>query len=330
MSGPQGTAGRAVRWLLGLSIVVFLATCTREEPVTVAGHVWVGYEPMYMARAMGWLDPQRVSLLETANSGESLAALRSGRVDGAALTLDEVLQARGQGLDLRVVLVFNLSVGADVLLVRPPITELAELRSRRVGFEHGAVGQLLVSKALDKVGLSLADIEAVDLTMNAQLAAWEAGLVDAVASYEPTASRLRAAGALAIFDSSEIPMAILDVLAFRADRLNARTDTAVRHLIAAHFRALSHLNDNPEDAAFRMAVRLGLPPDRVLPAFRGLVLPDVTNNYRLLQGAQAPLLESSRELVEFKLATGMLSVPQSLDDLIEADYLPVLVRQVRP
>lgn len=306
-----------------LALVALAASaCSRPEPIVVASHVWLGYEPMFLARSKGWLDSERVTLLETNAASDSLAALQAGAVDGAALTLDEVIQARALGLDLRIVLVFNLSVGADVLLARPPLENLADLRGRRVGFEHGAVGHLLVVMALAKAGLSLADVTAIDLPMNAQLAAWEAGLLDALASYEPIASRLRAAGAVAVFDSSEIPEAIVDVLAFRSDRLKASTDSAVRHLIAAHLQALEHLHGHPEDAAHRMARRLNLPVDQVLPAFRGLVLPDLTNNYRLLHGDPAPLAESSRRLVDFKLAHGLLSEDIDLDTLLQPGWLP--------
>lgn len=317
----------------GIAVVLLalaLGACSRAEPIVVAGQVWLGYEPMFLAESLGWLDPQQVRLLQTIATSDSLAALHSGEVDGAALTLDEVLRARAQGLDLRIVLVFNVSVGADVLLARPPLVELIELGGLRVGFEHGSVGHLLAAKALSSAGMSLADVEPVHLPVDQHLAAWDARLVDALATYEPTASRLRAAGAVVIFDSSQIPTAIVDVLAFRNDRLTPTTRSAVRHLIASHMRALEHLNNHPEDAAFRMTDRLALPVEQVLPAFRGLILPDLMNNHRLMSGNPSPLLQSSEDLLNFKLSSGLLAEAHSLDDLIVTDYLPRIGRQARP
>ena len=321
---------KATHWLAILFLVPIIASCSRDESIVVASHVWLGYEPMFLAQSLGWLDPQRVQLSETAAATESLAALHAGTIDGAALTLDEVIQARAQGLDLRVVLVFNLSVGADVLLVRPPLTELSQLAGRRVGFEHGAVGHLLVAKALASVGMTLAEIDVVDVAIDAHQAAWDAGSVDALASYEPTASRLRAAGAVQVFDSSEVPTAIVDVLAFRGERLNATTRSALKHLVTAHLRAVDYLQNHPEDAAFRMARRLDLPVDQVLPSYRGLVLADLINNHRLMQGDPAILLESSRGLVNFKLANGLLEEHQDLDGLLEPRYLPRVNGRRRP
>lgn len=98
-----------------------------DKPIAIAAQVWPGYEPMFLARSEGWLDAERVHLLETASATESLQALRDGTVDGAALTLDEVLKARATGLSLSVVMIFDLSAGADMLVARAGITTLADL-----------------------------------------------------------------------------------------------------------------------------------------------------------------------------------------------------------
>lgn len=313
----------ALAWML---VLLVLTACTRDEPITVASHVWVGYEPMFLARSLGWLDEELVSLQETASARESMAALAQGRVDGAALTLDEVLQLREQGVDLTVILVFNVSVGADMILARPPMTSLDELAGRRVAFEHGAVGELMVVEALRQAGLSPADVEAVDLSADALVAAYADGAVDVVVTYEPYASLVGAAGAAKIFDSSEIPEYIVDVLVVRNDRLGSGRVAALEHLVERHLRALEHFLRNPQDANHRMAARLGLAPAEVPSAYRGLVLPDLAGNYRLLQGGEAALLKAARRLVTFKVEQGLLSEENDLDRLLSARYLPPLDR----
>ncbi|NDY97056.1 ABC transporter substrate-binding protein [Wenzhouxiangella limi] len=316
----------AITGAVALVLLVALSACAREEPVRIASHVWVGYEPMFLARSLGWLDEALVTLQETASASESMAALTAGQVDGAALTLDEVLQLREQGVDLTVVLVFNVSVGADVILARPPIATLADLAGRRVAFEHGAVGELMIVEALRQAGLTRADIEAVDLSANEQATAYSDGMVDAVVTYEPAASLLQAEGAISLFDSSEIPEYIVDVLAVRSDRLGSGRVAALEHLVGSHLRALEYFLRNPQDAAYRMAERLGLPPAEVLSAYRGLVLPDLAGNYRLLQGDAASLREAAQALVLFKVEQGLLSEKNDLGRLLSARFLPPLVR----
>ncbi|MFP4208369.1 MAG: ABC transporter substrate-binding protein [Wenzhouxiangella sp.] len=321
MSSRGSTGFQIVAVVAMLLAVAGLASCARDEPVRIASHVWVGYEPMFLARTLGWLDDERVSLLETVSASESMAALAEGRVDGAALTLDEVLQLRADGLDLVVILVFNVSVGADMILARPPIAALQDLAGRRVGFEHGAVGELMIVEALRQAGLGRADIEPVDLSVDQHLAAYRDGRVDALVTYEPSASLIQDQGAVRIFDSSEIPEYIVDVLAVRRDRLNQQR-AALTHLVEQHLRALTHFQRNVQDASYRMAPRLGLPATEVALAYRGLVLPDLDANHRLLHGDEPDLRKAAAALVEFKVEQGLLSKTNDLEQLFSGRFLP--------
>lgn len=256
-----------------------------DKPISIGAYVWPGYEPMFLARNKGWLDAQRVRLVETSSTTDSLKALAEGRVDGAALTLDEVLRARANGLPLCVVMILDVSAGSDMVVVRSGIKNLADLKGRRIGFEQGTVGELMLTEALRAAGLTKEEVTLVSLPVAQQLAAWSRDQMDAAVTFEPVASQLIAQGALRVFDSRQTPNMIVDVLAIRSDVLDRSHARAIRHLIGAHFRALDHLTRNSQDAAYRMAPRLGLPAANVLSVFKGLLLPDAAENYRLLAGS---------------------------------------------
>lgn len=294
---------------------------TPTAPLSIAAHVWPGYEPMFLARREGWLEQRQVRLVETSGATESLQALAAGKVDGAALTLDEVLRGRAGGVPLTLVLVFDVSAGADVLLARPGINQLAGLKGRRIGVEQGAVGALMFAKALQAGGLKADEVSLVSMAISEQLDAWRRGQVDAVVTYEPVSSQLLAEGAHRLFDSRQLPDLIVDVLALRTSAIESHAE-ALRHLLAAHFRALDHLRHNPQDAAYRMAQRMNLPPEQVLAAFKGLVLPDLSNNHRLLAGETPSLLSSARGLSTLMLKAGLLPREDTLAGLVSADFLP--------
>lgn len=312
---------KALRLISGCALMPFFAACGPAPKLRIAGHVWPGYELMFLARAEGWLDERQVSLLETASATESMQALAEGRADGAALTLDEVLRVRANGVPLSVVLVFDISAGADVLLARPGIDSPAGLKGRRIGVEQSAVGALMLDQALRAAGLSAREVTQVPLPIDRHEAAWQEGALDALITYEPVAGRLLSSGARNIFDSRRLPDTIADVLAVRASVLDGGSE-AVRHLVAAHLRGLAHLASHPQDAAYRMASRLRLPPDRALAAFRGLVLPDNENNRRLLAGTAPALLASARRLSALMASSGLLPAEDDLAGLLRPEFLP--------
>ena len=292
-----------------------------DKPITVAAHTWVGYEPMFLARREGWLDQKLVRLHETTAATESMQLLAQGKVDGAALTLDETFKARQDGQKLTVVMIFNISAGADMLITRSGITTLADLKGRRIGFEQSSVGELLLSEILRIAGLSRADITPVGMSVDKHLDAWKRKEADAFVTYEPVAGELLALGGTRLFDSRQIPNTILDVLVMRTDVLDSH-DAAIRHLTQSHFKALDHLTRNPQDAAYRMAEHLKLSAADVLPAFKGLVLPDAANNHRLLAGATPELLATASKVSTVMTRNGLLKQEDSLQNLLRSDFLP--------
>ncbi len=322
---PCRGLGKPLSWLvLAIGFVLMLSGCgwLADKPISIASVIWVGYEPMRLARNEGWLDVRRVHLVEMASATDSLQALVEGKVDGAALTLDEMLKARAKGIPLSAVMIFDVSAGADMLVVRPGIKQLSDLKGRRIGFEQGAVGSLMLTNVLWAAGLTKDDVELVPLTINNHRDAWERNQVDAIVTYEPVASQLLAQGANKLFDSRQVPNTIIDVLAIRSDALDHSHAAAIRHLISAHLQALDYLRRNPHDAAYRMATHLGLPVDDVLPTFKGLLLPDATNNRRLLTGSPPQLLDIARKVSVFMVKEKLLPRDDTFIELIRADFLP--------
>lgn len=316
-----------LKMIVALACLIFLIQMSgskEDKPITIASTGWIGYQPMLLARDEGWLNPKHVTLLETKSSTDSLQALIDDKVDGAALTLDEVLHAKQTGIPLMVVMVFDISVGADVLLAKPHVKKISDLKGKRIGHEHCAVGELMLRQSLVSAGLANEDVKAVNLTPDKHLAAWSNQQVDAIVTYEPYASQLRAQGAVTLFDSRQTPNMVVDVLAIRSDKLDESRADALRHLIAAHLKAVRHLQQNPQDSAYRLSRRMGLPASEVLPAFKGLILSDAENNHRLLQGLPSQIQLSVIHLQKLMLEERLLFEVVSVDGLVSDQYLPTL------
>ena len=321
---PPSHLRRAIVLCVSTGLMLPLASCDllSDKPVAVAAHGWVGYEPMFLTQSRGWLDPQRVTLVPTANAQESIDALRSGKVQAAALTLDEVLSVRDQALPLSVILVFNVSMGADMLLVKPQIKALSDLKGQRIGLESSSVADILLVEILRQAGLAEADVKLVRAPVDAHLAQWQRKKADALITYEPVASRLLGLGMVNLFDSQQLPDTVIDVLAVRQDAMDTAHGNAWRHLLAAHFRAVDAIVRNPHDSAYRLARRLNLPPSGVMHAFKGIELPGVSKNVYLLGGAEPRLNSVARRLSTLAHADGKAAGSRKFSGLFRADYLP--------
>ncbi|NVO04609.1 MAG: ABC transporter substrate-binding protein [Rhodoferax sp.] len=306
--------------LLGLPV---LASGCRHPvaPMRIACHVWPGYEFLFLAQREGWIAPADTVLVETGAATESLQALATAQVDGAALTLDEVLRARDQGLPLRVVLVFDVSVGADALLAKPGIDSLAQLKGRRIGYEQSALGALMLYKVLEAAELRPGDVKPVPVTFDRHLEIWITGGVDALITFEPAVGQLLERDGHRLFDSSRIPDTIFDVLAVMPKVVSDHPD-ALRRVVAAHFRGLDRFRRNPNDVAYHLADRFNQKPQEVLASFKGLELPNQSRNRKLLVGTDGILAGKARELATIMTQAGIRgSTPLDLSNLTDAAFI---------
>ncbi len=311
-----------LRRMCALILLPLLAGCSApEEPFRVGTNIWIGYEPLYLARAQGDDDDTPIRLVAMSNATEVQRAMRAGMLEAAALTLDEVLVLRQDDLDLRVVLVMDFSNGADVLMARPEITSLEGLRGRRIGVESSAVGAVLLQGALEVAGLEIDDVELVHLAVDYHERAYMQGEVDAVVTFEPVRTQLLNAGAHTLFDSSRIPDRIVDVLVTTAAIAEARGDT-LRRLIAGHFAAVELLRQEPLKAAQVMVARQGISAEEIVSSYKGLSIPDLAENRRLLAARHPGLLVAGRNLADLMLERRMLRRPVSVDGMFDDRWLP--------
>lgn len=298
-----------------------LAACSPRRPLVLAGHPWPGYEPLFLARTLGYL-PAEVVLQEAPTVQASIDSVRKGEADGAMLTMDEILQLRDQGVPLQIVLVFDVSKGADMLLTQPRIRDLSGLRGQRIGAEDSALGSLMLAMVLDRAVLRPEQVTVRRIVYEEQEAAWARGEVDALVTYEPVATRIRKSGARQLLSTRDMPDTIFDVLAVRPEVLRSHGEV-LRATLVGHFRALSYLRQNPWDAAYKTVPHLGVSAEEMISSLRGLELPDLIGNQRYLSAQDGDLLRVARKLSAIMLQAGVISKPVDTNQLYSGAYLPL-------
>jgi NitT/TauT family transport system substrate-binding protein len=284
------------------------------EPLRVGANIWPGYEPFFLARHQGYFDDTEIHLISFSSAVEVVRAYRNGLIDVAAVTGDEALAICETQPDQRVVLVCDFSNGADVLLAKPEFESIESLRGKRIGVETGALGAYVLAEALEKGGLRPEDVEVVPTPLLSHVSAFSAGKIDAVITFEPQRSTLMNAGARKIFDSSEIPYQIVDLLLTRR-ALAPEKQQQLALLVRGWFRALAYMQAQPDVAAAIMAVREDCPPEQFLASLKLIEFPSREDNLRLLGDSQDSLQANLQELAEEMLAHKFVSKPIPLPGL---------------
>lgn len=324
------------QWLRGAAAVGLAAlggagcSSAPPPPLRIGAHPWPGYALMFLAHERGLVPPDALRLVEVPTAPASLRALAAGTLEGAGLTLDEVLSARARGLMLRVVAVIDVSHGADVVLASPDITSLAALRGRRVGVEQSATGALMLDAALAAGGLTPADVRLVPLAFDEHASALRGSKVDAVVTFDPARSQLLADGARMLFSSAQVPGLVVDVLAVRPEAVHSHA-AHLQSLVAGMLQARSLWLQDSGGSALQMAPRLHLAPAAVVQAFGRMQLPDLAANHRWLAGPSPALLATAGQLVAVMQRAGLLpaqaqplAVPHADAVLADARFLPPL------
>jgi NitT/TauT family transport system substrate-binding protein len=299
------------------AILVALGGCAREPetPLRIGTNVWIGSEPLYLARELGKFDPATVQLVEYPSASEVLRAFRNQAIDGMVISLDELFGLVADGLNPRVIVIVDVSHGADVVVGRGGMKSMHDLTGKSVAVESGALGAFVLSRALTVNGMQASDVNVVHLESNEQPSAFEKGQVDGAVTFDPYRAQFLKAGAKILFDSTQIPGEIVDLLAVRASVIEKRPK-AVRALLTGWFAAIDYMAHDPKDAARRMGIRQQTSGEQFLEAQKGLHVPSRDENLKMLGGPNPALAVTGRRLMTLMLDAKLLKSDLQIEKLL--------------
>ena len=201
------------------------STAAAADPLTVALSTWVGYGPLYIAKEKGFFKDEGldVKLVLMEDVKTRMPALTAGRIDVAVTTVDAVLAFTSADRPLTYLFAVDDSRGGDGIVANKAIKDVAGLKGKKIAFTEGSVSQFFLSVLLKDAGLTVKDVQGLNMTAGDAGAAFVAGKVDAAVTWEPWLSRGKATphGALLV-DSSAKPGLITDVMVTTKAKLEAR------------------------------------------------------------------------------------------------------------
>ena len=316
------TRRQILKALGALGAAALVGGCGQREPLLRVGtNTWLGYEFLHVAEQQGVLDAARVRMVRMGSATLVVQALAAGQLEAAGLTLDEVLSAIADGIPLRVLAVFDFSMGADAVLARPGLASAADMRGKRVCVEKSAVGAVMLDAFLKSRGLAPTDLDIHYATVDEHVEEFKSAHADLVVTFSPVVEQLEKLGAVRVFDSREVPGRIVDVLVATEPALK-RNPQALQHLVATQFAMLGKMKSEPASLVPLLAAGLGVDAAEVPAAYAGVELPDLAANKAWLEGTSPRIRKSAEELQQVMLDAKLLKAPAALEALADPTFLP--------
>lgn len=292
---------------------------SNTQALRIGTNLWLGYEPLYLASQREDWPGKDIHLIEYPSASEVLRAFRNHAIDAASLTLDEAILLKHDGIPIKIILVHDFSNGADVIMARPPIANVTELRNKVIAVENGALGYFFLSRALKKNNLGFNDIVVKNYDANLHTLAYTNAQVDAVVTFEPVRSELFNMGANEVFSSKSIPGEIVDVLVVHNDYAQNNPEKLER-IIDDWFSTLAYMSENQQEAYAFISGRTKMSITDIEQSYHLIHIPSREENISILSKSGI-IFETIKLLNQALIEINRISNAINTQSLITIKYL---------
>ncbi len=212
----------------GMTSTAFAAP---KSDFKVAWSIYVGWMPWGYAADKGivkkWADKYglKIEVTQFNDYVESMNQYTAGAFDAVTLTnMDGLSIPAAGGVDTTAVIVGDFSNGNDAVVLKDKAS-LADLKGQNVNLVEFSVSHYLLARALESLKLTEQDVKVVNTSDADMVGAYKTADVSAVVTWNPlVATILEDPTAKKVFDSSQIPGEIIDLMVANTDVLKDNPD----------------------------------------------------------------------------------------------------------
>lgn len=275
--------GAIATLLVGLALQPEPDASQRRGAMRIDFPPWIGYDVIVYADRAGLFERHGldVELIRFDETSDVARALMEGALEFGFTGLGTVI-CNHDGTPLDVVLVTNISSGADGIIAIDGIQSVSDLRDRRIGCKMNAINRLILVEALEHHGLTLGDVRIVDVSNAAASHQLSEGRIDAAVLWEPALSTLAdKLGASVIHRTSDVDSLVIDTLLARSDFASTHADEVAR-VRAVWFELIEAIRHDPDSVFGVCAEVLQQRPDEMARAWTGIRPGDPELNAKIL------------------------------------------------
>ncbi len=287
-----------------LLLIVFINGCVNQpqnelQKLKIGMNRWPGYDVALYAQEKG-LFKQRgldVEFVVFDVAQDTVRATLQGHLDGAFITLWELMQADPSNDTPAYLMVVDVSAGSDGIVTQSAIKSVKELKGKRVGAKLGTVSHLILLEALKINDMQPTDVEIVDISNEIAEQQLKEGKIDGAVIWEPSLSQLKEEikGNI-IFTTKDTDSLIIDGFASRSSFVENNQE-AFTQFILAWFDLMNLVETQPEEVFEVVANQLEQTPESFASDYAGLTKGDIALNQRMFK-PNGRLQEATKEITQ--------------------------------
>jgi NitT/TauT family transport system substrate-binding protein len=323
MEQPMKNAFRKTLGALVGAALLALSSMASAEPLKIGYSDWPGWVAWEVAVDKGWFKEAGVDVeFVWFDYVASMDAFAAGQLDAVSMTNGDALVTGATGAKSVMILMNDYSNGNDMIIGKPGINSLKDLKGKKVGVEVGFVDHLLLLDGLKKNGMKETDVELVNVPTNETPQVLASGEVDAIGAWQPSSGSALdlVPGSKPIYTSADEPGLIYDLLCVSPSSLSARRDDW-KKVMQVWYRVVDYIKDPKtfDDAVRIMAARVGVPPaeyKKFIDGTKILTLAEAKKHFAKGDGFDS-VYGSSKISDDFNVANKVYDKPQDVDSYID-------------
>ena len=256
---PKSILKQFSRFLTFMALVCALAVGTTgvasaKEKVRVGLFTWPGYGFLHLAQAKNLAPDLEFDFTIIEDPIQLFSLLSSGQLDVVFSTVEFGPIATAEDMGFKLITFTNLSNGTDNIIVRPDIKSASDLKGQQIAILEGGLSQIMVAMWLEQHGVSVDDVQMVNLVAGDAAAAMTSGQIAAAELWDPFGAQVLAdlPGARSVSNSREpfwTKTGLIGDAFFMSDTFTMKhRETAVK-TTKAIFDGVEYWRANPKESA---------------------------------------------------------------------------------
>ncbi len=242
------------------------AAATQADTLKVAYSDWPGYTILEVAKQKGWFKDAGIDVeMDWFDYLPSIDAFTANKVDGVCIVgTDALVTGAGpKGTKSKFIALLDFSEGSDMIVGKPGINSIKDLKGQKIGIEVTLVEHLLLLEALKRNGMTQSDVELINTSTNDTPQTLASGKVAAIGAWYPISGQAlkQVAGSKPLFTSADAKGLIYDVLAVNPTSYAKHKDDWTK-FVQVYYKCVDYLMDpkTHDDAVKIMAAKVGADP----------------------------------------------------------------------